>query len=80
MSALRLLEIILAALWFTGSALATGMVISSRDKRDPKSRLLFLFALLFSWTYVGWATSELLRIIFKAIYTSRLPAQAGPRP
>lgn len=79
MSDLRLFMINLVALWLIGSALSLGAVYSGRDKRDPKTLLLYLYALIFSWAYVGWSTFELLRIIIQAMYNVRLPAQAVQR-
>jgi hypothetical protein len=80
MSDFRFLEVILVALWLIGSALATGMVISRRDKKDPISWFLYFFALIFSWIFVGWMTFEMLALIIQGIWKNQFPRRDFKQP
>ena len=66
MTGLGMLFIQVLALWLIGSAMAMGLVISRRNRSDEWAWPGYVWALVFSWAFVGWFAGEMIALAFKA--------------
>jgi hypothetical protein len=56
---------VFTSMWLIGSAFAVGIVTSRRNKRETSAWPGFLWAVVFSWAFVGWMAGEFIAMAFQ---------------